>query len=507
MFMYKLLIIDNEPVIRNGLKRVIPWGQYGYQICGTAVDGKDGIEKINQEIPDLILLDIKMPRMSGIELVHLLRKSDFHGEIIILSAHSNFSYAKELMSLGINYYLLKPIKENELIGILESIEVKRQEKRRVQAQLHLYQQLHEEKIFRLLLDGEISKVPPEKLKDLQGNHFQVAKMLGENQTITEKYVYELVEKHSKNVRVCQKEGCKYFLFIGMDESFVDQFLTRLLHQLSLYDYDNFYFLVGEMVDRPNEIHQSVHQIKLLASIHFSVSHERIFTFKHVKGNRQSTNQEFHQLDKQNMIHFIEFRDYQGINKECRKLEQYYQQAMYQEEQVKSEIIDWFLTIIRTIQTDYPSIDTLDQHLFVQKVYEQENLESLLQYVSKEFRSMSSVINKKYFAEGNIVEKVLEYMNQYYDKDLSLKYVAELFFYNNAYLGKAFKKQTGKYFNEYLREIRIEKAKKLLINSHQKIYEISKLVGYSNSDYFYKNFKELEGMSPKEFQMKYKQKGE
>lgn len=275
--MLKLLIIDDESIIREGLRSIIPWANYGYKVCDVGIDGPDGLSKVRSHRPDLVLLDIQMPGFSGIELIQQVKNEKFPCKFIILTAYSNFSYAKELMALGIESYLLKPIDEDELIVTLNKMAIDRAEEQKRQDQLTLFDRLNKDKSFRALLDGKLEYLSENVMKDLHG---------------------------------------------GTEIS----------------------------------------------------------------------------------------------------------------------------------------------------------------------------------SKGNIIDEIKNYVNNYYHEDINLKLIADLFHYNSAYLGKTFKQQTGEYFNAYLHQVRINNAKKLMKNTGYKIYEISELVGYSNSDYFYKNFRLYEGVSPKEFQM-------
>ena len=279
--MLKLLIIDDESIIREGLRSIIPWANYGYKVCDVGIDGPDGLNKVHSHRPDLVLLDIQMPGFSGIELIQQVKKEKFTCKFIILTAYSNFSYAKELMALGIESYLLKPIDEDELVLTLNKMAIDRAEEKKRQDQSDLFDRMNKDKSFRALLDGNLEYVSENVMKDLHGENFQVT-------------------------------------------------------QIS--------------------------------------------------------------------------------------------------------------------------------------------------------------------SKGNIIDEIKKYVNNYYHEDISLKLIADLFHYNSAYLGKTFKQQTGEFFNAYLHQVRINNAKKLMENKRYKIYEISELVGYSNSDYFYKNFRLYEGISPKEFQM-------
>jgi len=113
--MLKVLIIDDEPIVREGIKTIIDWENYGFSICGDASNGLDGLEKIYELLPDLVIVDIKMPVIDGFQMVEELCRRKVHVKVIILTGYSHFEYAKKAMNLGIKSYLLKPIEQEELI--------------------------------------------------------------------------------------------------------------------------------------------------------------------------------------------------------------------------------------------------------------------------------------------------------------------------------------------------------------------------------------------------------
>ena len=115
----KVLFIDDEPLIRKGLQAIIPWKDYGFDIFLEAEDGTEGLEIIQKENPDLIMLDIQMEKMSGLSLAKTARENDYNGRIIILSGYSDFSYAKTAISCGVTAYLLKPVDPEALTEAVE----------------------------------------------------------------------------------------------------------------------------------------------------------------------------------------------------------------------------------------------------------------------------------------------------------------------------------------------------------------------------------------------------
>ena len=128
----KVLIADDEAVVLEGLKYIIDWDELGFSICSQASNGEETLNKILNLCPDLVLLDIRMPRMTGIEIIRTARENGFSGHFIILSGYSDFTYAQTAIRYGVDFYLTKPIDEDELISavtsVRNSIESERREK-------------------------------------------------------------------------------------------------------------------------------------------------------------------------------------------------------------------------------------------------------------------------------------------------------------------------------------------------------------------------------------------
>ena len=119
--MIKVMIADDEPFIRQGLKILINWEQYGFEICGEAANGKEALELMEREEYDLVITDIKMPGMNGLELIeHTWEKVSRHTRFIILSGFYEFEYARKAIKYGVVDYVLKPVQMEELIRALEN---------------------------------------------------------------------------------------------------------------------------------------------------------------------------------------------------------------------------------------------------------------------------------------------------------------------------------------------------------------------------------------------------
>lgn len=501
--MQKVLIIDDEPIIREGLKNVISWNEYGYEICGVGVDGRDGLNKIRSHQPDLILLDIRMPGLSGIDLVKQVRKENNQVKIIILTAYSSFSYAKELMGYGIESYLLKPIDEHELVEILEKIAMERDEEKKLASQLELYNQLNEDKSLRALLESELDDVSQEMKEYLGNKHLQVARISSEMDQANYQWLTNEVDKTPEQIKIIRRDRHNHLLFIDMEESEVKSFLNRIWERLSLHGDNHIVLMLGSVVDEIEEVAKSYHQVKKLVDVHFCFCEENILIYDELEFEDKTNTNLSDEIDSERLFHYLEFNDTVNIQNELLAIEKYYQSTRYSKERIKVEIFEWAISMLQIIQTNYPSLTIISRDELENAIHQQENLQAIIELIYEKLLEMSKDFNGYGSAKGNIVEQVKKYIDRYYYKDITLKSVADLFHYNRAYLGKVFKRQTGDYFNVYLHKVRIEEAKKLLLDKQHKVYEIAKQVGYSNSDYFYKNFKLYEGLSPKEFQMQHR----
>lgn len=502
--MQKVLIIDDEPIIREGLKGVIPWNEYGYEICGVGIDGRDGLNKIRSLQPDLVLLDIRMPGLSGIDLVKQVRKENNKIKIIILTAYSSFSYAKELMGHGIESYLLKPIDEVELVEIIERIATDKDKEKKLASQLALYNQLNEDKSLHALLESELENVSENIKEQLKNNDFQVARISSEIEETNYQWLNDEIAEISDQIKLVRRDNYNHLLFISMEESEIKSFLEKVRTRFNSYGDDHIVFMLGSRVNRIEDISQSYDQVKKLIDLHFCFSEKDLFIYDDLSFNDRTNLKLSDKIDNQRLFHYMEFNDSMNLKKELQKIEKYYQSANYSKERIKVEIFEWGISILKIIHKNYPSLLTISRDELEHIINKQESLQDIIAILYEDLLEVSKKLNGFSTTKGNIIDKVKTYIDHYYPEDISLKLVADLFHYNSAYLGKAFKRQTGDYFNIYLHKVRIEQAKKILLDKQYKVYEVSKLVGYSNSDYFYKNFKLYEGISPKEYQMQHEE---
>ena len=137
--MFKVFLVEDENVVREGIRKNIPWEQYGFHYTGDASDGELALPLIRKIRPDLLITDIKMPFMDGLSLIDLVRKELPKTKIVIISGYDDFLYAQQAIRMGVDQYLLKPIIKEKLVEILTRLHEKMQEERRQQEYIESFQ--------------------------------------------------------------------------------------------------------------------------------------------------------------------------------------------------------------------------------------------------------------------------------------------------------------------------------------------------------------------------------
>ena len=171
--MLKVMIVDDEPSTREGLEMFIPWEDLGFEIVGTAEDGFDAIEKYKELKPNLMMVDMKMPEMSGIELIQKIREVDSSIQFIVLSGFAEFEYARNAMKYNVKDYLVKPVDEDELIPILTELAqgfIKEEEFSRVKKKMD---EENKERVIQAAVTGECMEELKELCDHLKWNRFRI----------------------------------------------------------------------------------------------------------------------------------------------------------------------------------------------------------------------------------------------------------------------------------------------------------------------------------------------
>lgn len=510
----KLLIADDEIDVREGIRYLIDWGALDFTICGEGKNGKEALENILKYQPDLVLLDIRMPKLTGLDVIRLSRDAGFAGKFIILSGYSDFSYAQEAIRYGVNCYLTKPIDEDELEKAV--IEAKKEilSEQKSQKQMVQYRSQARDSILKDILMNK-ADYPLLDSRDLllDAPVFQVIIYTNYNQksfqtTWDFASILRLANKNHDSLDSITMKNQNIILLKG------DFALDRFRELLSKHIYNlqdgsplaSLFFTYGRPVYRIEDIHLSFEDADhLMKRRFFCRPNQHTLGYESLDDSFME-NGDFDKIPED--VYAVPIANYiQSGNKHM--LQETLDTLQYDlsKNNIAPSTIRHFtadiLIHVKSIllhtyeNTDIPFAGNLT---ILSEAEETCYLYELIEMLTTQFEACMTAIASP--SRENIMDDILQYIDHNYNKNLKLGTIAELFGYNSSYLGKVFHKSTGKSFNAYIDEVRISNSKLLLLNEEHKVYEIAQMVGYSNVDYFHKKFKKYVGMSPAEYRKQF-----
>lgn len=499
--MLKVLIADDEPYVREGIKNIVPWKEVGFYICGEGMDGDDTYKKICDLNPDLVLIDIKMPGKLGLEVIKESVENGFKGKFVIISGYSDFEYAKVAIKYGVKSYLLKPIDEDELYDIAINLKKEiEEEKNKLEKLERQRSYANEYSLVQLMLGKPIDNYI-ELVSYLKYSNYVVAlalnydeKTKNENLVELENFIRNKV-RNSNNIEVCKVKNKVAILFCDVNNSHVINILNNINRDISKCLNGNMFLTVGNEVDRLDKIILSYNNANKLMKERFLFLDENIISQKRI----DEVAEKKYQFEAEDIINrictYVEIGETDKIKQMLNELKEYIKSKFYTEEQIKVLVTKTCLEFYEKIKRDY-QLDkdlVIDNELIIKDIYNSESLKEIVVVLEKKLIKLSQIISIN--TSDKSIKRVVKYINKNYYTDLKLELLSEVFNYNSAYLGKVFKSHTGMSFNTYLDTIRIEQAKKLLMEDKLKVYQVCEKVGYKNIDYFHSKFKKYVGVSP------------
>ena len=492
--MLRLIIVDDERIIRETISQIIDWESLGITVIGVCKNGLEAYDMILDEYPDIVLTDIKMPGLSGLQLIQQLSSLDLNIEFVILSGYSDFTLVTEAMKYGVQHYLLKPCSEEELVSTMKQVIVKYHQKcslKQIQSNYEkLVNQFEEHMIFNVIYFAIYQEKPFEKLLttytpyiNLSHNPYTLCQVNGLNETTLDHFLSVINEY--------RKEHCIttpfYYIYVKdqLNIFFQSKFnkedlYTNLKKSFTFIDYKLSYF--DSFSDLLKKLYKAIKQYDLLYIL------------------KDQTR--------------IPIYNYMNISEKCKNFQiEMPNDSNAKEEKIKdilsmfSEIEDIELlksTVCNLLLKHYFSNKPISSSDEILQVLSKINLcnthtqiLTLLEQVLSIFYCRLSTTKYKEF-----IERILDYISlNYANPKLTLKWIAENYLYMNVdYVSKQFLKQIGIKFSTYLTNLRIEKAKQLLLEQGiDKIYEVAQLTGFGNNpQYFSQTFKKNTGLTPSEF---------
>ncbi len=515
--MLNVLIIDDEDYIREGLIRIIDWNKYGFSICGEAGNGLRGLSQIRELNPDLVIVDIKMPKMDGLEMLKELRKDDVSCEFIVLSAHSDFKYAQEAIELEIDSYILKPVEPSVLIEKISKVHDKIINKRQAKQNIDVSINFSRDRILQDIILGQIDNKILDKYCSIYGFDFpwcgyRVALIEVEGRH-TETVTMKTIIKRQIEIIISESELGYVFdieRYIGILLN--DVKLTsdlRTLYELpvkinSLYKTD-FTVLLGSVAKKLTDISSSYENACRLSNRKFILGYKRVISdvTEDINGAYKYgiTSPRFDlEYMVESLCNAIDAENLGQINNILESLFQEFLHGKYNEDIIKINYSNIYSAILNKLVSVNPGMKNklgISQEILTE-ICNRASLQELHGYMKYVFTVISQELKEE--RPDDTITKILEYIGRNYNQDLKLETIASLFNYNRDYLGKRIKDKTGKHFNAYLDSIRFEIAKNLLAKG-DKVYRVAEKTGFKDINYFYKKFKSYAGVAPSDYKFK------
>lgn len=506
--MLKVLIIDDEPNVRRGLKTIINWEEYGYSVCGEAADGIEGEKKIEELDPDLILADINMPYVSGLELIEKLRVEGNKCKVIILSGYNDFAYAKKAIKFGVSSYLLKPIEEDELITIIKELkDVIIEEKGMKDIIVRGKRDIRNE-MLRILVEGiaeesSIRSDIKEEISYLNYESYAIALQSVTNSSNNIKLnILNTFLAEEACTECFEYNGNIIILFKGADHKTEERVLKTLCNRVKKEYKYNIIAAVGRNVKSVSELKQSYEDAFEIMQNKFYYGNESIIFYEQIS-KREDEIKNRYIVDKLDLYQVadkfvvaIEAGDSERIRILMNEITFYFISYNVEDDRAKGYCSTLVLEIFRRLYDNHLSLEEqFNSKGLANMVYSIKNWPDLKDYLIETMNKVSRILLST--GSNSIIKRIKEYIDKNIDKDLKLETMAEIFGYSSAYLGKMFKSETGEYYNTYIDTVRIEHSKRLLLQGVRTI-EVAKKTGFSNTDYFYSKFKKYMGMGPAEY---------
>jgi two-component system response regulator YesN len=517
----KMLIVDDEPIICQGLRQTIPWDTIGVEVVGEAYDGAEALQIVTRQHVDLVLTDIHMDGMDGLELAKGLKELLPQIRIIILSGYDDFEYARRALRLGIEDYLLKPVNIEELMAMVQSIG------KELTHDAELEKKYERERwsnwLFQLVQgSGAIQKaadadIPPCIVQGLHSFRFIASQIedynaLVESSTDEKRQSIRRMWEMTVNtaLKADHREIISFFyhpnllisLCIGSHQvSQSDLTATLLKAQSMISSIPRLFFGVSQPFSEIAEIYPRC--MEAVSVLQLGVIPESsTILFHHEEQTSRRSHLQFAPIGQEKQLINVLFDgSYDELDDMIGKIMQEFREKGC----LLKEILQAFkeLSIILQRRLHMNGIDmsehidlfnTNEIDLLVHNSY--RAMESLLRL---ELRSLYSIINSSLVGKNHwITERVKKFIDTHYNTDLKASEIAAWLKITPNYFSLVFKQNFGKGFAEYLNELRIERAKASLVGTDERVFEIAEKVGYKEYKYFCSIFKSFTGITPTQY---------
>lgn len=541
--MLKIFLAEDEVVVRETIKRMIPWEELGFELVGEAADGEMALPLLIRQQPDLLITDIKMPFMDGLTLARLAKKEIPGLKVVILSGYDDFNYAKQAIGIGVEDYLLKPITKNALIERLSEIRSRYEHEKtqkeyyeKFQREMQAYEKNSSRDFFEALVDGSMDMMEvykrAEKLgldivaeaynvliftmncdEDFSGQRDEYSSWEAESLELLENFF----AGHSSAMLFRSNIFSYGVLLKGQRETIEENTracVDEIRKILSRQDGRREWFLaVGQSVERLSQIQKSYHTASRAFSQRYLYDENILYydemeTMEHPGGQAETEDNAYLQKVDVNALNPAILQKFlsNGLQEETENFVKDYFYAIGQEPMESLVFRNYVIlnvrfsviSFIKGLGCDTNEMESADTEEVLAE--SGKNMESAIAYAKK---IISQAIEIRDQNSGNknrsILKTAVDFIDSHYmEEDISLNTVANVANVSSNHFSALFSQNMGQTFIEYLTTLRMNKAKELLRCTGMRSSEIAGEIGYKDAHYFSYLFKKTQGMTPSDY---------
>ncbi|MFC7681386.1 response regulator [Paenibacillus sp. GCM10028914] len=506
---YRVMIVDDESILRTGIIHLCNWNEYGIEIVAEASNGQEALDTIDKAHPHVVITDIVMPVMDGVELTKMIRMHYPDIKVVVLSSYSEFDYVREVFKYGVTDYLLKPkVTAPDLISLIQSLcsgispnSLEAQSKKPDPA-LKLGQLLS----TGMQNDQESDYDWSEWNEQFPNEHFRMAiastgillSRTNWTQAQVEQVMLELAQVHLNSfnyICVFLKNECLLMVNYHEDQTIdveisLEQFTANALKSLTYIKF----VVSGEFrsMSRVQAEHEQL--IPYLGKLLYFAGRHCVFQneiklesdaipFDQAKFTSALRSHAIDEAAVQSQAFFADLRSTQAYEE-------------YSLKRLCQNIIYYAISTLEQMNQPLSGLSSSKLKLFkrIDLAFDLDELEEVQLQFLNDLQSITAHTDP----QSVILHQIYEYVNLNYAKELSLSELADKFHMNYSYLSSYFKQRTNENLTTYINRVRTDKAKQLLHNHGLSVSQISQLTGFSDHNYFSKVFKKMTGMTPVEY---------
>ncbi|MEK8128283.1 response regulator transcription factor [Paenibacillus filicis] len=501
--MFKVFLADDEPFIIEGLYDIIDWAEAGLELVGHASNGQRALDALKHMPVDILLTDISMPVMNGLDLIRGARSVHPGLLAIVLSGFDDFDYLKEGMGLGIENYLLKPVNIQELKATLKAAVEKLNSVQETLSLQAYSQQILKDNTLHRWLTNQIAPLEFSERAELLGlsldsPYMAVSVIRTEEAAEVMDVIAAKAESRDGMTAFYDLDG-DIVLLAGLDDADRGrQELTAWLRELQAgLPNRSLRIAIGSVEELGEQAGQSYTTAKKAQEYFWIYPELSMIDARELAARQGNPQADFSLIDWPAYAKLIVAKDQAKL---CEQIQCDFKRLQALPGITPQDFQDIAFEMVIHFKLELKAIRHTEETAVYNQALQQVRAAVTLEELEKEILEIAETTVGFLISDvrSPIVQQVLKYIHQSYAEELSLKMLGAHYSIHPVYLGQLFTKETNESFTEYINRYRIEKAKELLKTTQAKVHTIAKDVGYWEVGYFYKQFKKYVGISPTDY---------